>query len=230
MDDTSIKQLQTSLGLSFTDRGLLRLALTHPSYVNEHPEEAGGSNQRLEFLGDAVIDLVVAKELYQRLPELDEGGLTELRSQVVRGQVLARVAQRLSLGRYLLLGQGEASAGGGDRDSNLAAALEALVGAVFLDRGFAASQRLVSRILEPELAEVLAVVVSKDPKSQLQERMQRDGKGTPRYELVSAEGPAHQRRFTVQVAVDGVALSTGQGSRRVDAERQAALRALNAVD
>ena len=147
--------------------------MTHPSYVNEHLEESAGSNQRLEFLGDAVIGLVIARDLYRRLPDLDEGSLTELRSQVVRGQVLARVARRLGLGRYLLLGQGEASAGGSDRDSNLAAALEALVGAVFLDRGYGASQRLVSRILKPELAEVGGRDVSKDPKSELQELTQR---------------------------------------------------------
>ncbi|MDO8751210.1 MAG: ribonuclease III [Dehalococcoidia bacterium] len=230
MDDNALKQLQDALGLSFGDEGLLRQALTHPSHVNEHPEEAGGSNQRLEFLGDAVIDLVVARELYERLPGLDEGDLTELRSQVVRGQVLARVARRLGLGQYLLLGQGEEGAGGSDRDSNLAAALEALVGAVFLDRGYGASQRLVSRILEPELAQVRAEGVSKDPKSELQERMQHDGRGTPSYQMVSAEGPPHQRRFTVQVVVDGQPLGTGQGPRRVDAERQAALQALKAVD
>ncbi len=230
MDDNTLKRLQDSLGLSFRDQELLRLALTHPSYVNEHPEEAGVSNQRLEFLGDAVIDLVVAREMYQRLPGLDEGDLTELRSQVVRGQVLARVARRLGLGRYLLLGQGEASAGGSDRDSNLAAALEALVGAVFLDRGYAAAQRLVSRILEPELTQARAEGVSKDPKSQLQERMQRDGKGTPGYQVVSTEGPPHQRRFTVHVIVDGQVLGTGQGSRRVDAERQAAAQALKTME
>ncbi len=226
MEDTNTKRLQDSLGVSFGDEELLHLALTHPSYVNEHPEEPAGSNQRLEFLGDAVIDLVVARELYRRLPGLDEGDLTEMRSQVVRGQVLARVARRLGLGQYLLLGQGEASAGGSDRESNLAAALEALVGAVFLDRGYAASQRLVSRILKPELAQVRTEVVSKDPKSQLQEQMQRDGKGTPSYEVVSVEGPAHQRRFTVQVVVNGHVLGTGEGPRRVDAERQAAAQAV----
>lgn len=230
VEDTNTKRLQSSLGLSFRDDGLLRLALTHPSYVNEHPEQASGSNQRMEFLGDAVIDLVVARELYEHLPGLDEGDLTELRSQVVRGQALARVARRLGLGQYLLLGQGEAGAGGGDRDSNLAAALEALVGAVFLDRGYAASQRLVSRILESEMAQVRSEGASKDPKSQLQERMQRDGKGTPGYQVVSAEGPPHQRSFTVQVVVDGQPLGTGQGPRRVDAERQAALQALKAVE
>ncbi|MSQ22395.1 MAG: ribonuclease III [Dehalococcoidia bacterium] len=230
MDDNALKQLQDSLDLSFRDQGLLCLALTHPSYVNEHPEEAGVSNQRLEFLGDAVIDLVVARELYERLPGLDEGDLTELRSQVVRGQVLARVARRLGLGRHLLLGQGEASAGGKDRDSNLAAVMEALVGAVFVDRGYAASQRLVSRILKPELAQVRAEGVSKDAKSQLQERMQRDGRGTPGYQMVSAEGPPHKRSFTMQVVVDGQALGTGQGSRRVDAERHAAAQALKAME
>jgi ribonuclease-3 len=226
LEDTNTKRLQDSLGLSFGDQALLTQAFTHPSYTNEHPEDPVGSNQRLEFLGDAVIDLVVASHLYQHLPGLDEGDLTELRSQVVRGQVLARVARRLGLGQYMLLGQGEASVGGSDRDSNLAAALEALVGAVFLDRGYAASDRLVSGILKLELTQVSVEGISKDPKSRLQEQMQRDGKGIPSYQVVSVGGLAHQRSFKVQVTVSGQVLGTGQGPRTVDAERQAAAQAL----
>lgn len=223
MDTT---QLQETLGLSFREQRLLRQALTHPSYINEHPEEAGGSNQRLEFLGDAIIGLVVARELYRRHPELDEGALTELRAHLVRGQTLADVARRLGLGHHLLLGQGEAASGGRERDSNLAAALEALAGAVLVDRGYRAAQRFVLRALKPELAAVGPRRVLRDPKSQLQERMQREGRAAPHYEVVDAEGPAHQRRFTVQVLVDGRAAGAGRGRRKVDAERQAALDAL----
>ena len=226
----SITQLQQTLGLSFSDPALLRQALTHPSYMNEHLEEASGSNQRLEFLGDAFIDLVVARELYRRYPELDEGALTELRSQVVRGQALAYVAQRLDLGQHLLLGQGEAASGGRDRESNLAAVLEALVGAVLVAQGYRAAQRFVLRILKPDLAQLGPRGVQKDPKSQLQERMQRDGRAAPRYEVASSEGPAHQRRFTVRVVVDGEAIGTGGGKRKVDAERQAALDALKQME
>ena len=226
----SITQLQQALGLSFSDPALLRLSMTHPSYMNEHPEEAGGSNQRLEFLGDAFIDLVVARDLYRRYPELDEGSLTELRSTVVRGQALAHVARRLNLGQHLLLGQGEAASGGRDRESNLAAVLEALVGAVLVAQGYRTARRFVLRVLKPDLAQLGPRGVPKDPKSQLQERMQRDGRSAPRYEVTSAEGPAHQRRFVVRVMVDGEVIGTGEGKRKVDAQRQAALDALTGVD
>ena len=226
----SITQIQQALGLSFRDQRLICQALTHPSYVNEHPDEAVGSNQRLEFLGDAFIGLAVAREVYRRHPQLDEGVLTELRSHVVRGQTLASVARRLKLGEHLLLGQGEADSGGRDRDSNLAAVLEALVGAVLVDQGYRAAQRFVLRVLKPELVLVGPRRVPRDPKSQLQERMQHDGRTAPRYEVMSTEGPAHRRLFTVRVVVDGKVVSTGEGGRKVDAERQAAVEALKGME
>lgn len=224
-------RLQQNLGLAFRDQALLRLALTHPSYLNEHPEEPGGSNQRLEFLGDALIGLVVARVLYRRYPGLDEGQLTDLRSQVVNGQALAEAARRWSLGQWLLLGQGEAATGGRDRDSNLAAAMEALVGAVLLDRGYRAAQSLVFTALDLDLARVgTGSASSKDPKSQLQETVQRLGKEVPRYELVGQEGPPHHRIFKVQVVVDGQVLGTGEGGRKIEAERQAALHGLKQME
>ncbi len=218
------------LGFSFREERLLHQALTHPSYVNEHPDEAGGSNQRLEFLGDAIIGLVVARELYRRHLELDEGPLTELRSHVVRGQALAGVARRLGLGQHLLLGQGEAASGGRERDSNLAAALEALAGAVLIDQGYRAAQRFILRVLKPEMAAVGPRRVPRDPKSQLQERLQREGRAAPQYEVMSVEGPAHQRRFTVQVVLDGRVEGTGWGRRKIEAERKAALDALTRTE
>ena len=225
-ENMSVTHIQQTLGFSFRDQALLRQALTHPSYINEHPEGADGSNQRLEFLGDAFIGLVVARELYRRNPQLDEGVLTELRSHIVRGQTLAAVARRLELGQHLLLGQGETASGGRERDSNLAAALEALTGALLLDQGHRTAQRFLLRALKPELAQVGRRKGSKDPKSQLQEQMQRQGRAAPRYEVTGTEGPAHQRRFTVHVVVDGEVIGTGQGRRKVDAERQAALEVL----
>ncbi len=229
-ENMSTTHIQQALDLSFRDQTLLRQALTHPSYINEHPEVADGSNQRLEFLGDAFIGLVVARELYRRHPQLDEGVLTELRSHIVRGQTLAAVARRLELGQHLLLGQGETASGGRERDSNLADALEALVGALLLDQGHRTAQRFLLRALRPELAQVGRRKVSKDPKSQLQEQLQRQGKAAPRYEVASMEGPAHHRRFTVRVLVDDVVTGTGQGQRKVDAERQAALEALKRLE
>ncbi len=222
----NLSDLTQALGLTFHDPGLLQQALTHPSYVNEHPDEPVGSNQRLEFLGDAVIDLVVARMLYLRYPDMDEGALTDLRSNLVRGQALAVVSRRIGLGDRLVLGQGEAASGGRDRDSNLAAALEALVGAVLLDQGYRVVQGLVLRLLKPELGGTPAEAVPRDPKSELQELVQGRGGSGPRYQLVAEEGLPHQPSFTVQVLVGGEVVGTGQGRRKVDAERDAALQAL----
>lgn len=222
---TDLTQLETRLGISFGDQGLLRLALMHPSYVNEQPGN-GESNQRMEFLGDALLGMVVAQELYRRHPQEDEGVLTEFRSQIVRGRTLAVVARRLGLNELLLLGQGEAVSGGRERESNLAAVLEAVAGAVLLDKGYRVATRFVLRVLKAELEAVLSHGVTRDAKSLLQERVQRDGMRPPRYEVVATEGPAHRRWFTVSVTVDDAVMATGSGKRRVDAESQAAAAAL----
>ena len=221
--------LERGLGLSFKNRELLRQALTHGSYVNEHPGESAGSNERMEFLGDAVIDLVVAQELYRRYPDLDEGRLTQLRSEVVRGETLAQVARRLGVGPQLLLGQGEASSGGEDRDSNLAGALEALMGAVLLDRGYRSARSCVLRILRPELRRIRSEGASQDPKSRLQELAHRQGLGSPKYEVLREEGLEQLRRFVVRVSVGGEPAGEGKGRRKVDAEAAAAEAALKRV-
>ncbi len=226
---TNLTQLETRLGVSFRDQGLLRCALRHPSYVNEQPG-GGESNQRLEFLGDALLGIVVAQEVYRRHPQVDEGALTEFRSYVVRGRTLAVVARRLGLNELLLLGQGEAASGGKDRESNLAAVLEAVAGAVLLDRGYRTATRFVLRVLKAELDTVLSHGVTKDAKSLLQQRVQRDGMGPPRYEVVATEGPAHRRWFTVSVKVDAAIVGTGSGQRRADAESQAAAAALAGLE
>lgn len=220
-----LTQMEKRLGVTFRDQGLLRRALKHPSYVNEQPGE-GESNQRLEFLGDALLGMVVAQEVYKRNPDADEGTLTEIRSQVVRGRTLAVVARRLGLHEQLQLGQGEAASGGRDRESNLAAVLEAVAGAVLLDRGYRMATGFVLRVLKSELDTVMSRGVTRDAKSLLQERVQRDGMGPPRYEVVAAEGPAHSRWFTVAVKVGEAVVGTGSGRRRVDAESEAAAAAL----
>ena len=225
----SLSTVEQLLRISFKNRELLRLALTHTSYVNEHPEEAQGSNERLEFLGDALLDLVVAQEFYKRYPDMDEGQLTQLRSAVVRGETLAGVARRLEVGRHLRLGHGEAASGGGDRDSNLAGALEALVGAVFLDRGYRGAASWVRRILRRELRRTTDSGVPQEPKTRLQERAHRQGLQTPEYRLVDMEGPEHQRSFVVEVLVEGNVMGRGAGGRKAEAERRAAEEALKAI-
>ena len=220
--------IEAKLGFSFRNKSLLEQALRHPSYVNEHPE-SGDSNQRMEFLGDAFLDAFVALTLYQEHPSVDEGLLTEMRSQIVSGRTLARAARRLDIGEHLLLGQGEIASGGSRRASNLAAALEALLGAALLDRGYNAAQRLALSMLKPELSEIASEKAG-NPKSSLQQVLHRLGKDSPTYRLIGSEGPAHRQRFTVEVLVDGEVLGKGQGRRKLDAEQEAARQALKKLE
>jgi ribonuclease-3 len=225
-----LDQLQRKLGVKFKQPHLLEVALTHPSYTNEHLNEGRESNQRMEFLGDACIGLTVATELYHRYPEVDEGLLTERRSRIVRGDALAGVARRLDLGRHLLLGQGELAGGGRDRLSNLAAALEAVAGALLLDGGYARAEKFVLRILNPELVAVDTEGDARDAKSLLQEKIQGERKLSASYQVIAIEGEAHSLRFTVHVMVDGQVLGTGQGNRKSEAEQQAAAAALERLE
>lgn len=212
--------------MKFKNSALLRQALIHSSYVNENPELAPQSNERLEFLGDAVLGLIVADELFAAHPEQDEGTLTELRSHLVRRDTLAKAARRLKLGEELLLGKGEEAGGGRGRPTNLAHAYEALVGAIFLDGGFTSARRFVRRSLSPEFELGGDQAVPLDPKSQLQEITQALYQSTPRYRLVGTEGPDHARRFTVEVLIDDRVLGTGDGRSKQEAEKEAARTAL----
>lgn len=219
--------VEEALGVRFRDAGLLRLSLTHSSYVNEHPQDAPASNERLEYLGDAFLGMVVARRLYLENPEMTEGDLTEARASVVRGETLSAVAVALGLGDYLLLGQGEEQTGGRAKPNNLACALEALVGAVYLDQGHEAAEAFVVRVLQPHIDAVDTQQAVQDPKSMLQEAAQARGLGAPRYLVLSETGPGHERTFAVEVVVAGKALAQGIGRRKVDAERQAASAALD---
>ncbi len=225
-----LSDLERTIGVRFKNRVLLRQALVHTSYVNENPGLDVGSNERLEFLGDAVLGLVIGKLLYQDYPEVDEGRLTELRAHLVRRDTLARAAARLGLGDYLRLGRGEEAAGGRERPTNLAHAFEALVGAVYLDQGLDVAERFVREALAPELASVRERRVPTDPKSQLQEYVQSHWQITPTYRTVRIEGPDHARRFTVEVSVGGEVLGSGEGRSKQQAEKAAARIALEALE
>ena len=214
------------LGVRFRDPALLRLSLTHSSYVNEHPQDAPASNERLEYLGDAFLGMVVARKLYLVHPAMSEGDLTEARASVVRGETLSAAAVELGLGNYLLLGQGEEQTGGRAKPNNLACALEALVGAVYLDQGHEAAEAFVVRVLQHHIDAANSMQVGQDPKSLLQETAQAQGLGAPHYRVLSETGPGHERTFTVEVVVAGETLAQGSGRRKVDAERQAATAAL----
>lgn len=224
----AVGRLEQRLGFPFRDKGLLSLALVHPSYVNEHPDAVAGSNQRLEFLGDAVVDTVVAEEVYRRFPSAPEGQLTVLRAAVVRDESMGQMGRRLGLGELLLLGQGEEATGGRERISNLADAFEAVVGALFLDRGYEAAKGAVLKLLADEMTTLSEGKVLTDAKSELQELAQQQGKSAPTYRVVKESGPEHAKEFEVEVVLEGDVVGTGRGRRKAEAEREAAARAVAA--
>ena len=223
--------LERDLKLRFKHRELLEQALVHPSHLNELQQGNGRalSYQRLEFLGDAILGSAVTLELFQRCPDLSEGQLTKLRSSIVRGRTLAKIARDLDLGRHLKLGKGEESTGGRDRESNLAAVLEAIIGAVLLDRGYDKARKFVLSTLEGEIDRVLADGTPEDPKSRLQELVQASGGSPPTYRMVESDGPEHAKSFHVEVLLGGSVKGRGSGKRKLEAENKAALEAFHAL-
>ncbi len=213
--------LETALGVRFRDSSLLRLALTHGSFVHERPDEAPESNERLEFLGDAFLSMVIAEELYLKFPDLPEGGLTEIRSSLVRTETLARIGAQLRLGDYLYLGRGEKQSGGSTRERNLAGALEAVLGALMLDQGVAKARK-VTLALFGDLLVSQPVDATANFKSTLQEEVQSRGRPAPAYQTVAQEGTGPDRSFTVEVLVAGEVLAIGTGNTKRKAEQEAA--------
>jgi len=221
--------LLPALGIAFRDPALLQQALFHRSYLNEAPEEEVESNERLEFLGDAVLGLIISEKFYRDYPALSEGQLSQIRALLVRWDTLAHAAERIGLGDYLILGRGEELSGGRARPSNLAGALEALIGAAFLDGGLAKARRLVLHLLRPDLDEIAARGVTADSKSELQHVSQTRWHEIPHYRLVSSEGPDHAKLFTVEVMVGSRVMGRGQGRNKKQAELDAARRALETL-
>ena len=215
--------LSRRLGYEFSALSLLDGALRHRSWCGEH----GGvpSNERLEFLGDAVLQLAITERLFDADPPLPEGVLAQRRAALVNTRALADAARRLELGPCLRLGRGEAATGGTDKDSILADATEAIIGAVHLDAGFDAARHLIFRLLEPDLDRVESGRDAGDPKSRLQERAAHDLDLVPRYEVTGA-GPDHAREFAASVLLDGVPWGTGEGRTKKEAEQAAAAAAL----
>jgi ribonuclease-3 len=209
------------LGYVFSQPSLLETALTHRSH-------GSANNERLEFLGDAVLSVVISEALYRMFPGCDEGSMSRLRASLVNGDALAVIARRLRLGDELLLGPGELKSGGFRRDSILAGALEAIIGAVYLEGGFDAASRMVSDIFRPELEQISADSLSKDPKTQLQEYLQARRLPLPEYRVTAVEGRDHDQRFRVECQVAGLDEPlSGEGSSRRKAEQDAASRALD---
>ncbi|HEC34538.1 MAG TPA: ribonuclease III [Chloroflexi bacterium] len=226
---SSLDRFQDCIGYHFQDAELLLRALTHPSYVNEHPEE-GSDNQRLEFLGDAVLGFIVAAWVFERYPSFHEGEMTRLRAALVCEETLARFAAQLGLGEALRLGRGEEEGGGRERPANLGDGFEALVGALYLDGGLEQVQRLLHGLIEPAAEAILSAQADKDAKSRLQEWAQGELGVTPRYRIVAESGPDHAKTFAAEVLLDREVVGRGRGHSKQAAERAAAQEALENVE
>jgi len=218
--------LETQLGYPFQQAHWLETALTHPSYAAEVEKGERVENQRLEFLGDAVLGVVAAEWLLTHCPDWQEGTLTKVRSRLTNTSTLARVARRLDLGASLRLSRGESQSGGREKEGLLADAMEAVLGAVWMDGGLEPVRRLFQRCFKDEIAEAVAAGGDDNPKGDLQERLQRTGGESPRYEVTEESGPAHQRHFKVRVLHGDETLGEGEGDSKREAESGAARAAL----
>ncbi len=225
----NLAELDKALGIDFTDKSLLQRALTHRSYLNENPDYPLSDNERLEFLGDAVLDFLTAEYLYNRFPEMAEGNLTSLRAALVKRETLAQFATACNLGPYLLMSRGEAESGGREREAILCAAFEALVGAILLDQGLQAVEDFTLRCIEPEVSHILEEERYKDAKSTLQELTQGQLQITPVYRTVAERGPDHAKEFTVEVLVGDEVYGRGIGPNKQVAEQEAAKAALQRI-
>lgn len=216
------------LGITIHDIALLTEALTHRSYVNENPG-AGGDNERLEFLGDAVLGLVINEYLFRRFPDRPEGVLAKIKSVLVSDVTLAGIAEEIGLGGHLLLGLGEERSGGRTRKANLENTLEAVIGAVYLDGGLPRAAAFIHRIFSPHFERILGDDFYLDYKTLLQERVQQHMKMTPQYTVLEEHGPEHKKEFIVEVTVNGKRIARGSGLSKKSAEQTAAREALTHI-
>ena len=228
MKADNLAALERDITFSFRDHALLRQALTHRSYLNENPASGAGHNERLEFLGDAVLELVVTEELYARFPDRPEGDLTSFRAALVNARMLADVASAINLNQFLLLSRGEAKDVGRARQYILANAFEALTGAMYLDQGYDAVKGFIVRVLMPRMTEVLEKKLYKDPKSLFQEEAQERVGVTPTYEVLREWGPDHDKHFVVGVYLDKDLIAEGEGVSKQQAQEEAARAGLHA--
>jgi ribonuclease III len=226
----NILSLQNKIGITFKNLDLLELALVHSSYLNEKPGLALDSNERLEFLGDAVLGLVIAEKLFQDLSESAEGELTRLRSALVRRETLAQIAGLIDLGEYLSLGKGEESGGGREKPVNLAGALEALIAAIYLDQGILTARQFILRLFGAEIYKQAHQGAGTDYKSRLQEIIQAEHQIAPGYHIIQATGPDHAKEFVVEVRIGEKVLGRGSGKSKKTAEMEAAHSVLKSLN
>jgi len=221
-----ISKLEKKLNINFKNKNLLRMAFIHRSYLNEHPEEKLGHNERLEFLGDSVLGMVVSKHLFIKYPDQPEGDLTNFRSSLVNAKMLSKAAVGLHLGNYLYLSKGEEATGGRNRQYIMANTFEALLGAIFLDQGLDASEAFIKKIILPNLKEILEKKLYKDFKSQLQEKAQEKYGVTPTYKVIEERGPDHAKTFKTAVFIEQKKIAEGEGNSKQEAEQETAKVAL----
>jgi ribonuclease III len=221
-----IEELQKVLKVTFRQPELLKQALVHSSYINENPARKIGHNERLEFLGDAVLDFIVADKLYRDFPQITEGEMTRFRAALVRRETLAHIAVAIGLGSYLLMGKGEEATGGRSKPLNLAGALEALIAAVYLDLGMAGVTDMINNLYVEEWSRLTDRAVVMDFKSKLQEIVQSRFQEIPVYRLLSETGPDHDKQFVVEVLVNSKVMGSGTGKSKKLAETEAARLAI----
>ena len=222
--------MEKKINYFFKNRSLLDEALTHRSYLNENPRKGASHNERLEFLGDAVLELVVTEDLYGRFPQYEEGTLTSLRAALVNYIMLAGIAHAMKLDGFLKLSRGEAKDTGRARDVILANAMEALIGAIYLDGGYSSAKSFILSVVMPHLEEVMEKGLYKDAKSMLQEKVQAKMKLTPTYKLLEEKGPDHAKVFTMGVFFDAELIAKGDGASKQEAEIEAAKNALHLLE
>lgn len=223
--DMAFKEFQEHIGFIFKDENLLKQAFTHSSYVNEHRRKPYEDNERLEFLGDAVLELTVSQFLYKKYPTMSEGELTKLRAAIVCEPSLVKFACEMSFGSLILLGKGEEMTGGRERPALLADVFEAFIGALYLDQGLDAVIEFLKKCVYPKINDGAFSHVM-DFKSQLQELVQKDGSGVLEYRIMQEKGPAHNREFLAKVSLNGQDFGTGKGKSKKEAEQHAAQQAL----
>jgi ribonuclease III len=226
MDETNLKAAADALGLTFPDPKLLQEALTHKSYTNEVKPLVAPHNERLEFLGDAVLELAITEYLFAKYPDKPEGELTSFRAALVRKESLAEEAQTIELGKFLYMSKGEEATGGRTRAYILANAFEALIGCIYLELGYQTAADFIIKQLTPKLAKIVAERLDIDAKSRLQELVQEVVRVTPTYELVGETGPDHDKIFEMAIKINNYQLASGQGRSKQEAEQAAAAKAL----
>jgi len=224
------EELEKKLGISFSDKSLVIRALTHRSYLNENKDKDLQNNERLEFLGDAVLELIISFKLFEKYPEKSEGELTSIRSALVRTESLAQQSRDLDVGKYLLMSKGEEDSGGRDKDYLLANTYEALLGAIYLDSGYESCKAFVERTLLKKVDEIVENALFIDPKTKIQELIQAKYKVTPTYQIIKEEGPDHDKYFTVELDVNKRKLSEGYGASKQKAEEDAAQKAIELLE